>query len=212
MTNTLTLKLSLTPTQGQQERALHRSVLASTVHLLQHVFEQATSDDLRATDRVLSRIGTTIADEPDQAALVRRLTGGRVCSSLEQVALETSNLQRLFASRHALLGGAVPASEVARLLGVSRQTVYERARKGTLLAVEEGDARRFPAWQFDPEGPRGIVAGLPDVLRALPVSSYARALWLMRPNPTFEGRTPLETLKAGERERVLSLAASVGAA
>jgi len=211
MTTTLDLRLSLPPAQGQAERALQRSVLTSTVHLLQHVFEQATSDDLQAASRVLSRIGP-VSGGPDQASLVRRLTGGRVYSPLEQVALETSNLQRLFDSRRTLFGGAVSASEAARLLGVSRRTVYEWARKGTLLAVEDGDARRFPDWQFDPGGPKGIVAGLPDVLRALPVSPYAIALWLTRPSPTFEGRTPLETLKAGEQERVLGAAAAVGAA
>ena len=210
MTTTLDFRLSLPPAQGQEERALHRSVLASTVHVLQHVFEQATPDDLRAADRVLSRI-TPHTDGSEQRSPVQRLTGGRTYSPLEQVTLEAANLQRLFDSRHAFLDGAVSASEAARLLRVSRQTVYERARKGTLLAVEAGGARRFPAWQFDPEGPGGVVAGMPDVLRALPASSFAKALWLTRPSPTFEGRTPLETLKAGERERVLEAAAAVGA-
>lgn len=211
MTTALDFRLSLPPAQRQEEQALRRFVLASTVHILQHVLEQATPDDLQAASRILTRVMPP-AEESAQGVPVQRLTGGRTYSPLEQVALETANLQRLFDTRHALLSGAVSASEAARLLGVSRQTVYERARKGTLLAVEEGGARRFLAWQFDPEGPGGVVAGMPDVLRALPVSAFARALWLTRPSPTFEGRTPLETLKAGERERVLEAAAAVGAA
>lgn len=209
MTTTLDLRISLPSAHGQAEQALQRSVLASTAHALQHVFEQATPDDLQAASRVLSRIASPAA-EAGQASLAGRLTRGRVYGPLEQVTLETANLQRLFDARRALLAGAVSASGAARLLGVSRQTVYARARKGTLLAVEEGGARRFPAWQFDPEGPGGIVAGLPDVLGALPLSPFAQALWLTRPSPTFEGRTPLETLKAGERERVRQAAKAAG--
>ena len=210
MTTTLDFQLSLPPAQGQKERAVYHSVLNSTVHLLQHVFEQATPDDLWAVSQVFSRIELP-PGESDQVSVAQRLAGGRIYHTLEQVALETANLQRLFDARHTLLNGAVSASDVAHLLGVSRQTIYARAKKGTLLAVEEQGARRFPIWQFDPEGPDGIVAGLPDVLGTLPLSPFAQALWLTRPSRTFEGRTPLETLKTGKLERVVEAAAAAGA-
>ncbi len=209
MATTLDFQLSLPAAQGQEEQSLRRSVLTSTVHVLQHVFEQATADELRSVGQILSRIKTP---EPVPTSLGQRLTGGRMYRPLEQIALETANLQRLFDARRTLLKDALTASGAARLLGVSRQTAYERAKKGTLLAVEERGALRFPRWQFDPQGPGGVVAGLADVRRALPVSPFAQALWLTRPSPTFEGRTPLETLMAGETERVLEAARAAGAA
>jgi hypothetical protein len=82
---------------------------------------------------------------------------------------------------------------------------------GTLLAVLDRGVWRFPAWQFDPEGPDGVVEGLPEVLRALEVSPLAKASWLVRPNQYLEGRTPLAALKEGRVEAVRSAAEAVGA-
>lgn len=209
MTTVMDFRLSVPATAGAKERELRRSVLASTVHVLQHVFEQATAEDLQAASRVLSQ-GAAPPVDPVKQALAARLTGGREYSPVEMVALETGNLQRLFDARHALLDGALTASGAARLLGTTRQTPYDRAKRGTLLAIPDRGALRFPDWQFDAQGPGGMIAGLPDVLQALRVSPFAKALWLTRPNPTFEGRTPLETLQAGETERVREAAAAVG--
>ena len=99
------------------------------------------------------------------------------------------------------------------LLGLrNRQTPLDRIRAGTLLAIRDQGKRRYPLWQFDPDGPDGIVAGLPDVLAALPVADLIKARWLQRPQPLLEGDTPLQLLRQGQLDRVLVEARAVGCA
>ncbi len=143
--------------------------------------------------------------------LVRRLSGGRTYTPAQEAALELRASQQAFATRQALLAGSLTATEVAGLLGTSRQTPHDRAGRNSLLAVMDQGHLRFPPWQFDPGGPNGVVAGLPDVLRVLDVSPLAKASWLTRPNPYLEGRTPLQALQGGDLARILDQARAVGA-
>jgi hypothetical protein len=55
-----------------------------------------------------------------------------------------------------------------------------------------------------------VVAGLPDVLAALPVADLIKARWLQRPQPLLEGDTPLQLLRQGQLDRVLVAARAVG--
>jgi len=103
-----------------------------------------------------------------------------------------------FQQRRTLLDGSLTASQVAGMLGTSRQTPHDRVESGSLLAVMDRGALRFPTWQFDPEGPHGVVHGLPDAIRALRVSPLAKMSWLTRANPAFDGATPLDALRWGE--------------
>lgn len=143
--------------------------------------------------------------------LARRLSGGRTYTPAQEAALELRVSQQAFDTRQALLAGSLAATEVAGLLGTTRQTPHDRAGKGKLLAVMDQGRLRFPAWQFDPDGPDGVVAGLPDVLRALDASPLGKASWLTRPNPYLEGRLPLQALRDGDLARVLDQARAVGA-
>ena len=211
MPTVVDFRLSLPDAESREDRDWQRSVLARTVHLLQHVFEQSTAEDLKAIEAVLERVAEAPPVPEQKRPLVERLTGGREYSLSERIALEAANLQRSFDLRRQVLADSLTAPGVAKLLGTTRQTPYDRARKGTLLAVMDRGVLRFPCWQFDPAGPGGVIDGLPEVLQALPVSALAKASWLTKPSPYFEGRTPLETLKAGEKERVLDAARAVGA-
>lgn len=150
------------------------------------------------------------AEEP-VPPIVEALSGGRRPTAAERVEAEIDVLMRSFARRRELLAGALTASQVARLLGTSRQTPHDRLAAGTLLAVMDQGAWRFPVWQFDPEGDNGVVPGLPEVIRALRVSPIAKMSWLTRPNPMLNGDTPLARLKAGQVEQVVALARAVGA-
>ena len=141
--------------------------------------------------------------------LAALLTDGREYSAQERLALEVAALVRAFRRREELLADTLTAPQVARLLGVSRQTPHDRVRGGTLLAVLDRGQWRFPRWQFDPEGPDGVVAGLPDVLRALDVSPLAKVAWLVRPNPGLDDEPPLALLRRGEAARVLAAARGV---
>ncbi|MDI3340781.1 MAG: DUF2384 domain-containing protein [Sphaerobacter sp.] len=160
---------------------------------------------LEAATRALSPV-----EEP-VPAVIDALTGGRRFTAAERAEAEIDVLMRSFARRRELLAGALTASQVARLLGTSRQTSHDRLAAGTLLAVMDQGAWRFPVWQFDPEGENGVVPGLPAVIRALRVSPLAKISWLTRPNPILDGETPLACLKAGQVERVVALARAVGA-
>jgi len=130
----------------------------------------------------------------------------------EMIGLEASNLARRAELKRRLLLEAITVNEVANLLGTTRQTPHDRVTAGTLLAVKDKGQLWFPMWQFDPEAPDRIVQGLPEVLQALAVPDVAKANWLTAANAIFEGRSPLEALKAGEVVRVVTGARAVGAA
>ena len=118
--------------------------------------------------------------------------------------LEFRALQARFSVRRDLLQHCIGTSDVVSLLGLrNRQTPLDRIKAGTLLAIRDQGQWRFPLWQFDPDGPDGVIAGLPQVLAALPVAEFTKAQWLQRPQPVFEGQTPLELLRQGQLERVL---------
>lgn len=159
---------------------------------------------LEAATRALSQV-----DEPVPAGIVA-LRGGRRFSVAERVELEIDLLMRSFARRRELLAGALTAPQVAKLLKTTRQTPHDRLASGTLLAVMEQGAFRFPIWQFDPDGENGVIPGFPAVIRALHVSPIAKVSWLTRPNPMLDGETPLASLRAGQIDQVVALARAVG--
>ena len=150
-------------------------------------------------------------DSPVKMELVSRLSEGRTYTPAQAAALELRARQQAFDRRRQLLDGALTAPEVARLLGTTRQTPHDRAGKDALIAVTDHGRLRFPAWQFDPDGPNGVVAGLPDVLRALDASPLGKISWLTRPNPYLVGRTPLQALRDGDVDRVVDQARAVEA-
>jgi hypothetical protein len=150
--------------------------------------------------------------EAESPAVVRALTGGRPIAPEDRAEAEVEVLRRSFARRRELLADALSASQVAAMLGTSRQTPHDRLASGTLLAVRDRGVYRFPRWQFDPGGEDGVVRGLPATIRALDVSPLAKISWLTRANLMLDGRTPLACLKAGQTERVVALARGVGVA
>lgn len=135
---------------------------------------------------------------------------GRPIDPDEKVKLEIETLTQYFHYRRQLLAHALTASQVARLLGTSRQTPHDRVKAKTLLGVHDNGVVKFPSWQFDPASSEGVIPGLPDVLKALQVSDLAKLSWLTRPQPVFEGQTPVERLKAGDVDRVVQEARAVG--
>lgn len=134
----------------------------------------------------------------------------RSFSPKERLELEFETLAQAFEYRRRLLSDTITASRVAEILGTSRQTPHDRVKAQTLLAVQDNGAVRFPLWQFDPEGPDGVLRGFPAVLKALQFSDFAKLSWFVRPNPFLDGRTPKEALKQGDHEAVLQEAEAAG--
>jgi hypothetical protein len=90
-------------------------------------------------------------------------------------------------------GGALPVSEVAKLLGISRQAVDKRRREGKLLAIARGADYAYPACQFKDDD---VVPGLADVLAARGVQyPWAALAFLVTPDDQLGGRAPLEALQ-----------------
>jgi hypothetical protein len=144
-------------------------------------------------------------------ALISELATEYSVTPTNTLQLEIDAKKRAFARRREMLAGSLTATEVAHMLGTTRQTPHDRARVGALLAVEDQSRLCFPIWQFDPNGPNGVVSGLPRVLRSLSISTLGKLSWLTAPNAYLEGRTPLEALKVGDEERVVDQALAVGA-
>ncbi|MEZ2127680.1 MULTISPECIES: DNA-binding protein [unclassified Sinorhizobium] len=105
-----------------------------------------------------------------------------------------------------MAGGAVSADDVGRLLGITRQAVDKRRRARALLAVREASDWRYPVCQFkDGEA----VSGIGDVVRSFAEQGPWTALdFLLAPDATLGGRTPLQALHAGESEAVRRLIAA----
>jgi hypothetical protein len=178
---------------------------------------------------VLDQLRRAPLDPPAQAALLQALTSvalregpasakadGPLAEWLGEppanaAQLEFEALLRNFALRRQLLASTIGTAEVNELLAAgSRQTVHDRLRAGTLLGILDQGKWRFPLWQFDADGPNGVIDGLALVLPALQVSNLAKARWLQKPHPVFGGSTPVDLLRQGRIEEVLAEAGQVG--
>lgn len=176
--------------------------------LLQDRLNALAPDEVAAVIEAVAR--ALAPDGADVPEVVGLLSAGHQMSASERAEAEVDVLMRSFQRRRELLDGALTTSQVARLLGTSRQTPHDRVASGSLLAVMDRGTLRFPAWQFDPTDDEGVVAGLPRVIRALDVSPLAKMGWLTRPNEMLDGDTPLSALRAGRIDEVMALAQGVG--
>lgn len=176
----------------------------------------ALFERLGVTAAELDHLASVVAEsaapyEPtaDPSGIAERL-GGPAPSKADAALLELQALERYFEERRELLHGSLTTDQVAKLLGTSRQTPHDRVKAGTLLAISDGGRLRFPHWQFDARGDDGVVDGFPQTIRALRVGPLESVRWLTKPNRVFEGRTPLDLLRAGDVRRVVAEAAGVG--
>jgi hypothetical protein len=96
------------------------------------------------------------------------------------------------------------AAALAARLGVTRETVNQRRRAGTLLALE-GAKRgwRYPDWQLGEDG--RPLRGLAEIMRALgePWTAYR---FLVSPHGALGGETGLEALRRGRATEVVAAA------
>ncbi|PSB06016.1 hypothetical protein C7B62_23900 [Pleurocapsa sp. CCALA 161] len=120
--------------------------------------------------------------------------------------LELANLERYYQRRRELLKSSITTPEVAKLIGCQAiTTVHDRRKAGTLLGLKDNGVYKFPLWQFDPEGDDSVIDRLPELLKTLQISDFAKLNWLSKPLRAFEGRTPVEVLKSGDERDVEDL-------
>ena len=191
-----------------RRRSPERRAIAAIEQVLARL--ELTSADMRHLADAMSAAETPRPPSRTERDAARRIAGPPPLPA-ECAMLEMRALKRYFDERRRLLGGSLTVDQVATVLGTSRQTPHDRAKARTLLAVPDGGRLRFPAWQFDADGPDGAIEGLPAVLRALRVGALPAVRWLTRPHAVLDKRTPLAALRAGDVDRIVAEAAGVGA-
>ncbi len=173
-------------------------------------FKSLTPGEQKIVTQALEQVTTVEATDSAADALANAITG-KSFNRQERIQLEMETLSKHFQHRRQLLESSLTAVQVAQLLGTSRQTPHDRVSSRTLLAIRDNGKLCFPSWQFDPAGSDSVIEGLPAILKALEISDYAKLNWLTRINPYLDGQTPIQALKAGQKERVLAEASAVGA-
>jgi len=192
------------PAPASRRRQVPERQRQAVEHLIQVMLQQFPLTEIEAVARYLEK---ALASSSVQE--VRSLSGEPL-SDTERRQLEFTSLMRYFTWRRELLRDALTAQQVADLLHTSRQTPHDRRKAGTLLAVLDNGVWRFPTWQFDPQGPDGVIDGLPEVLSTLQVPPMAQVSWLTKVNPVLDGLTPVEALRRGQKDWVLDEATGVG--
>lgn len=176
---------------------LEFAVMRRAVRAVTHAFD--------AFDREgLSRVAS---GETDAEVLFELLYSSSLMEALEETdPLAEARLRGVAEQRRLLgeAGGAVGATEAAEILGVSRQAVDARRKRGRLLAVATGrHGWRYPRCQFDEGTEDGVVRGLERVLGAVEdEGGWMRLAFLLSPEERLGGRRPLDALKAGDVEAV----------
>lgn len=194
------------PLTSEQQKVKEALILqASPDELLDQLLEALEPADLKI---LYESIFKTYQAEPVTNKLARKLQT-KEFSTKERVELQFATLLKYFDHRRKLLESSLNPTQVAKLLNVTRQTAHDRREAGTMIGVLDNGVWRYPIWQFDPEGPNGVVDGLPDILKALKVSQLAKVNWLTRKNPVLNS-TPIEALKNKRKSEVLAEALSVG--
>jgi hypothetical protein len=171
---------------------------------------------------MLERISSTASSEALKAALASPTDMGGVASLLSDLAplgIDLSAVDpfveamaRAAAIKQELLtsaGGALTSSQVAGVLGITRQAVDKRRTRRALLAVPNGSGEYlYPACQFTADG---VISGLEALLHAFQMQSpWSQLSVLMAPAPALGGQTIVEALKSGHAEKAIALAASFG--
>jgi hypothetical protein len=144
-------------------------------------------------------LAEALAATTDVGALARALgDAGVVGSAVAELEPLAPLIARNAEHRLALLdaaGGALTASEVGALLAITRQAVDKRRRAAGLLGLRYGSDWRYPRCQFD-EPNHAVIAGLPALLKAMSrMGPWALLDFLLAPDETLGGQSPLETLR-----------------
>jgi hypothetical protein len=178
---------------------------------------------MAARGRSLVAADTAYRDEVIGAVTARlrsrldELTAGGVAletlGSPEHIADQLS--AALPASRHAYdlqLGPFYDTTGLTRWLGVSRQALADRVRRGSLLACRTQDGHLvYPAFQFDGSG--SIRAGLAPVLKIFAGhDGWLVASWLITATEALEGSSAIDWLALGRDQVVVASLARADAA
>jgi hypothetical protein len=166
----------------------------------------------KMTEELDERTLANIAGAPsDYLALVRALQQPEVAAIFqEDDPLLPARIRGLEARQQILEaeGGTMAVSEVAAMLGITRQAVEKRRKAGKLIALSLGKrGYAYPRWQFDTDGQvlRGLEETLGDVSER---DGWTQAIFMLRPNTRLEYHRPLDELRQGNLSEVRRAARS----
>ena len=100
-------------------------------------------------------------------------------------------------------GAVAGAGEIETSLSIPRSTLNEWQRRGAVIGLLRGERKRvYPLEQFVDSRP---VPGLAAVVQVAP-DARAAWLWLRQPHGSLDMQTPLDILKRGKVDRVVTAA------
>ena len=179
-----------------------RDEIAKT--LLHHVVASITESSPEHLQQIAESLKPKVIDS-ETKALAKKIAGDDY-SEGNLAVLELANLKRYYQRRRELLARSITTPEVAKLIGCQAiTTVHDRRKAGTLLGLKDNGVYKFPLWQFDPEGDDGVIDRLPELIKNLQISDFAKLNWLSKSLRAFEGCTPVEVLKSCNEEDIEDL-------
>ena len=169
--------------------AVQSIFLQRATHAIEHLASHATKATLAEAVAAPTDAGTLIRVLSDTAVL------GAAVAELDPEAVD---LAKQIEHCDALLrraGGTYTATEVARLLGITRQAVDKRRQNGALLALRQGSDWHYPRAQFHD---RDTLPNLPEVVKGMaPTGPWVTLEFLITPDTVLLGLTPREALLKG---------------
>lgn len=189
----------------QPQPSLEQSRLRETMQRRAAAFVEAASGRLGS-----DALADALAAPDSIGALTRLLLAAAADPAAMRSDPAADALLRGVAARQRLVadcGGLLPVTEVARLLGVTRQAVDKRRRAGQLLAVKSASDWRYPAAQFGATGE--TPAALAEVIAAFAEAGpWATLDFLLAADDALGGVSPLAALHQGAAADVRRLLAT----
>lgn len=136
-------------------------------------------------------------NRPEVLADLRRSAGAMTVARLRGLAVK----ERLLAAE----GGTWSSSELAAALGISRQAVDARRRRGALIGVALGKrCYSYPCWQVGLEGLTQVLVELRGY------DPWAHLAFMLTPNVWLADQTPLAALRQGQVDQAVDAARTYG--
>lgn len=186
--------LAATIERAQEASGLPVRVLKLLTNVFQQWSEEKTSESLGSlTDaELLQKLAASGSIAGALSTRETRKQARRVAAKIE------------FFEQLTQFGGVLKSQSVANILGMSRQTVNNHIRKGTLIAIQEGNDHLYPAFQFVEDGKLPHIEEILGLLKN--VSAEAKCTFFLNPIG-LEGagaELPYVVLKNGATDQQLN--------
>ncbi len=130
--------------------------------------------------------------------------------TLEQAAaVAARNTARLLEARARIYRDGWTRQQLTSRLQVSTNTVtnWLGSTPPKIHRLHGPDGDRYLAWQFDLEGAHPLLPGIAEVTAAHGGSVVSLSTWVVTPNPSLGGATPLTLLRAHDVRTLVALLA-----